>query len=269
MFVGGVSSTLTPLFINDNNMSTKIYNFGGKVYSSDQGWGQVNPNYNYWFDPDGIEINERSGCARLSITNNKNYEKQFGAGQLASIDKYTYGIFKWHYDLPIGRNLWPALWLTGANSWPPEIDVMEGWPSNKGIYKNRTNYRRLVLFNDIQPRLHCGTPETHKSWSNKVFGTEYTWRCHQNVNKTNNCRLEWYPDIIRVYYNGYKVFECTDKEILKHYHDQPMIVVMNNAVTSRFTEKDLSSIKRDFYIWDFDYIPYTDLKQRCYMPTDH
>ena len=33
--------------------------------------------------------------------------------------------------LPYGDNLWPAFWMWSWDSWPPEIDIFEGYTNNK------------------------------------------------------------------------------------------------------------------------------------------
>ena len=59
-------------------------------------------------------------------------------------------------------------------------------------------------------------------------------------------------------YNHYTVFETTDKKILKHFN-QPMKVVMNNAVTDKFNDDDYIKYKeqgRPFTITNFIYKEY-------------
>lgn len=226
--------------------------FRGKQYNTNQGWGEFHPDYNYWFDPDGIKVSQDGNTVTLFITNNEKYDKLYGAGQLASVDSYLYGVFEWEYTLPIGKNIWPALWLTGRDNWPPEIDVMEGWTSGHGMHKYRTDYRRNLVFNDIQPRLHFGTVDNHMSHAKKVLGMNYTWRCLQKPYNFNSCKLLWTPDVIRVWYDNKEVYTCKDKEILSFYNE-PMIVVMNNAVTGKFTSADLSTIKEPFTVYDFKF----------------
>lgn len=240
------------------------FKFKDRKYISHPEWGTVHPNHNYWFDPSCIDCS--SSRIILSVIDNSQvayhyaeggktnyYKKEFGAGRLQSKDSYLYGIFEWRYSLPIGRNLWPAIWLTGVNDWPPEIDVMEGWSSRKGHYKNKTDYSRFLhLFNDIQPRLHHRLNGVLSSTAKKLFNTNYTWRLYQKMNKTNTCKLIWTPDIIQVFYNNHLVFECKDPYLLSYYN-KPMWVVMNNAVTDDFTKEDLKTIKKHFIIYDFKY----------------
>lgn len=44
------------------------------------------------------------------------------------------GYFEINAQLPTGFGMWPAFWLTGTNSWPPEYDIMEA----QGAYPNIT-----------------------------------------------------------------------------------------------------------------------------------
>jgi hypothetical protein len=43
--------------------------------------------------------------------------------------------FSGHFLAPTARGTWPAFWLTGAKSWPPEIDLAE-WKGNGNISFN-------------------------------------------------------------------------------------------------------------------------------------
>lgn len=232
------------------------FKFQGRQYMSDQGWGEFHPDYNYWFNPECIDIEDNNLI--LAIDNTPKHGKAFGAGQAASKKYYLYGTFEWEYTLPIGRNIWPAIWLTGAKTWPPEIDVMEGWSSEKGIHKNKRDYRRFFFFNDIQPRLHFDLGNGHKSKAQQVLYMNYTFRKHQIINGKNTCKLDWTPDSIKIYYNNHLVFECKDKTLLEYYN-KPMIVVMNNAVTKDFTEKDYHDYNkngRPLIIHSFKYAAY-------------
>ena len=227
--------------------------FQGKEYNSNQGWGEFHPKYNYWYDPNCINIT-KSDIAVLDISDTKKHGKNFGAGQLASVDKYLYGTFEFTYLLPKGRHLWPALWLTGVNSWPPEIDIMEGWTSKGFIYSNRRDYRRLFS-NIIIPGIFYKPEEEILR-----IGIKSTCCSLQSTNNINTCKLEWYPDIIRVSYNNKEVFKIEDKEILQ-YFNKPMTVVINNAVLDEFTQKDYEDYKikgRPFTILDFTYTEYKD-----------
>lgn len=236
-------------------MST--FKFQNKYYNSDQGWGLFHPEYNYWYDPSCINIT-KSDVAILDISNNTFDVKKFGAGQMVSKRHYLYGKFEWEYILPKGKNLWPAIWLTAVGTWPPEIDVMEGWTSRGYFNKNRSDYRKFIGFNNIVPGLVYGTYPDTKGYSKASLGTKTTFSCLQPLNKVNKCTLEWYPHLIRMCYNGYMVSEITDENILKEFNI-PMMVIMNNAVTKDFKESDYDDYKkngRPFSIINFNYSNY-------------
>ena len=236
-------------------MST--FKFQGKYYTSDQGWGLFHPRYNYWYDSSCIKITN-SDVAILDVSDNKYSLKNFGAGQMVSKRHYLYGTFEWEYLLPKGRNLWPAIWLTAVESWPPEIDVMEGWTSRGYFIKNKPDYKRFIGFNNIVPGLVYGTIDDIKYYSKASLGTKTTFSCLQPIDKINKCKLEWTPNMIRISYNDYVVNEITDKEILKWFN-KPMFVIMNSAVTEQFNESDYIDYKkngRPFSILSFNHTPY-------------
>jgi beta-glucanase (GH16 family) len=50
---------------------------------------------------------------------------------------FEYGFVQFRVQVPYGKGLWPALWLSASNhKWPPEIDILEHWESqsNAGFY---------------------------------------------------------------------------------------------------------------------------------------
>lgn len=233
-----------------------IFNFQGRLYDSHPHWGKCHPKYNYWYDASCITIS--NNVAILDISENKYETKNYGAGQMISKKRYLYGTFEWEYLLPKGRNLWPAIWLTAVESWPPEIDVMEGWTSSGYFQKYRSDYRRFMGFNNIVPGLVYGTEENKKYYSKASLGTKSTFSCLQRLNKTNKCKLIWTPDVIKMYYNNHLVSKITDKEILKEFN-KPMRVIMNSAITEQFNESDYIDYKkngRPFSILSFKYEPY-------------
>lgn len=49
---------------------------------------------------------------------------------------------------PVDRGTWPAFWVTGADSWPPEIDIAE-WKGSGDISFNTFNTSSEVIALDI------------------------------------------------------------------------------------------------------------------------
>ena len=59
-------------------------------------------------------------------------------GVIRTKKSWKYGIFQITAKLPKGKHLWPAIWLAGYKSWPPEIDILEGYSRNNDNYKELT-----------------------------------------------------------------------------------------------------------------------------------
>ena len=98
--------------------------------------------------------------------------------------KQTYGRFEFRARFPVGKGLWPALWLLPADnaygSWAAsgEIDVME----NRGQRPN-------TVFGSI----HFGS-----RWPNNVFlSTKFTFPAGQSVADFHVYSIEWSPADIR------------------------------------------------------------------------
>jgi beta-glucanase (GH16 family) len=46
-------------------------------------------------------------------------------GLITVNDEFPYWIVSGDFKAPVAKGCWPAFWITGANSWPPEIDILE------------------------------------------------------------------------------------------------------------------------------------------------
>jgi beta-glucanase (GH16 family) len=81
---------------------------------------------------------------------------------VSNTTKFGYGYFEIEAKLPTGRNLWPAFWMWSFDSWPPEIDILEGYSSVK-----RPSYFKLYLdsllgFWNVQTNYHYETKDGNK-----------------------------------------------------------------------------------------------------------
>ncbi|OKL55436.1 hypothetical protein UA08_09302 [Talaromyces atroroseus] len=56
--------------------------------------------------------------------------------------------FSADFIAPVAKGTWPAFWLTGANSWPPEVDIAE-WKGNGMINFNTFNTSSAVQVTQI------------------------------------------------------------------------------------------------------------------------
>lgn len=152
-----------------------------------------------------------------------------GIGLITSKLDWQYGWFEAWIQLPEGSNYWPSFWLTGKNSWPPEIDILEAF-SNLG--PRYDDYWSLKIFGKkpnkkLQPNLHWGvvsdgTKECYGSYNVPV--AECSRRFVQYV-------CHWERDFIRIYYDSILAFETTDKDILKWFNraEDSMYIVLGHG----------------------------------------
>lgn len=127
-------------------------------------------------------------------------------GILDSKKSYRYGIFKIDFMFPKGKQLWPSFWMTGAESWPPEIDIFEGY-TREGT---------------IEPNVHYGDcGENHK-----FTGATRVHMCHKH-DRWHEAVCWWEKDFIKIYYDGRLVYKVTDKDVLKWFDNKTLNIILN------------------------------------------
>ncbi len=241
----------------------------GYEWMNGQPWGEAHPDKTQlWYadETEAIKImcNDNIGIL-LDINNNPRYfpdidqTKPFGCGCISTVETFLYGHFHFEYILPIGIHLWPAIWLSGADDWPPEIDIVEGWSGNGYFIKNQPNYKKFIGFNYIHPGVYYGK-DSEGNVLGKGFGSlgtkNTTYQCYQKLNhKLNTCDLYWYPDHVKAYYNNHLVMDITEKEILDGLNGR-MYICMDSWIWNNFSQKDFENYKTKgspFVITDFKY----------------
>lgn len=141
---------------------------------------------------------------------------------------WQYGWFEGWIKLPKGPDYWPAFWLSGLNHWPPEIDIFEAYTHSGENYDRIGKNGKKKPFRQIQPNLHYGVEgtDTYDNYHGyDVPVADANERLVQYV-------CHWERDFIKMYYDGIKVFECTNPEILKWFNgstDQ-MHIILNHGM---------------------------------------
>ena len=206
-------------------------------YTFNPDWGLYDKNNTkQWFDKNSVSVTKWG--LELDV-NERLFKYDFnsyittGIGMVVSKEHYSYGLFEWNVLLPVGMQLWPAVWLSSADSWPPEIDVLEAYSDNKGLYKNKLN-----------SNVYIGQTPNHSSIGAMSHGILI------DTEKSINLKLDWQADYIKIYYNNFLVRKITDKSVLRWFEGKKMKVIMNNAVR----EENVSEYSRSpFIIQDFTY----------------
>ncbi len=176
----------------------------------------------------------------------------WAVGYLVSNEAIKYGYLKVDFEFPLGKQVWPAIWLSDCETWPPEIDIMEAWSDQYQwcIFKPKTPekvYRYTPFSNRIFPSVHLGTkPSEHwfKSFQ-RMGGSPKKW---MKVGERNTCELIWTPDRVVVLYNGHKAMDVKDKKIMKYYNDSKgMFIHIDNYVSNDFTMDDFNLLSEPGY----------------------
>lgn len=149
-----------------------------------------------------------------------------GVGYVSTKRTWKYGWFESWIQIPEGQHYWPAFWTSGAETWPPEIDIFEAYSH---ITKKYGGNKITKLPNrNVRPNLHYGfiedgTKDQYGSYNNqiaKVTERFVQYACH------------WERDFIKIYYDGSPVLICTDKKILDWFNrsDAAQFVILNHGL---------------------------------------
>ena len=228
----------------------------GYEWLKEERWGQIHPEKPYmWYDPTCVLQTNKNGKLFLFT---KNHENQFGditspigVGLVSCIERFSYGTFSLEAQLPVGPNLWPAFWMYAWEEWPPEIDVFEAYSYGNGSYINRNMDLLLGKWWRIKTNIHLG-----KVPNNYNAGAE-NGRISLLKDPTKNYieyRVDWFPDVIRIWYDN-KVVRCiTDPSILSQFKNKTMNVVINNGIQASYNPtKEYNSV---LSVKNFQYTPY-------------
>lgn len=94
--------------------------------------------------------------------------------QITFTDALPYWEIRGDFQVPIVRGSWPAFWLTGANSWPPESDIMEFKGDNRNWQNTATgpDWQNVTWQNKLTPVTNAGNWHNYKLRVKKVSSTD-------------------------------------------------------------------------------------------------
>lgn len=169
-------------------------------------------------------------------------------GMVSSKQSWQYGWFEAWIKLPEGSPYWPAFWLSGLSSWPPEIDVLEAYSHNGSKYESKSWFGFKRPNRKIQPNLHYGNTEdgTKKDYKPvDVPVANSTKRYVQYV-------CHWEQDFIKIYYDGILILEIRNPKVLEWYNrstDQ-QYVIFNHGLHehSKINPIESSMLVRSFKV---------------------
>lgn len=258
----GIEPKKNRLKISDEYDIEKTYSFNTQkdintFWNIGEGYGPLQAgNMNNYFQVPGMCDNNNTICiSNKSLVLYTNYEPKefykqdipewrtgfedypekwtipFKSGKIVSKDTFYQGILQIEAKLPNVKYMWPAIWLTGSKTWPPEIDIAEAYNDGKIQYASSNN---IIL----KPNIHYLDKNGKHKATNPL---QYYVKNPDEQFITYS--LWWEDEFIRIYYDGNLAYELTDKEILKQFN-QPMHLILNNAVEwgTKPTVKDIEEL---------------------------
>lgn len=221
-------------------------NWKGREWFNGQSWGVVNPNdlTNYC---DISQVKVQNGDLHLAneykpkFFPDINATADFAIGLLTCRDSFFYGDYHFEAKLPDGANDWPAIWLWGKKSWPPEVDILEGYSNKKGSY-----FRWGWPLWASETNFHYRENDIVKSTGAAKINT-----CFKNPKKFINYEMEWRHDYIKIYADD-RCVRTLEGELMKHFRE-PMRLILNNSVRAVKNPTDKCNA---FVVREFDYIPF-------------
>lgn len=222
-------------------------NWSGYEWMTHERWGWVHKDKPYcWYDPSAVNINLNGELSLDTHYNPRTFEglnirPKIGVGLVSCTEKFGPGSFEIEAKLPHGKNLWPAFWMWSWDSWPPEIDVFEGY-SHKSPNYMRWNWNKPWAPWHIDTNVHYKNDMDE----NEMAGPRSHYMGFKDPTANFiKYRLDWTPYHLKFFYNERLVRTIDDPMIMNRVNSTKMNVVINNHVTK---ELPYSMIPRSSFI---------------------
>jgi len=232
---------------------SKIIEWSGYKWLTQERWGQVHKDKPYcWYDPSAVEITLKNYLNLKTQYNPKEFKElgirpKVGVGLVSCATEFGPGIFEIKAKLPYGKNLWPAFWMWSWDSWPPEIDIFEGYSHKKPNY-HRFNWNKPWACRHIDTNVHYSEEGKNKMWGPKSHFMGFK----DPTKHFLKYKLNWSLDSLKFYYNDRLVRVVSDPVVMKQVNNTKMNVVINNHVTQDmpYSEIPLSNFTIKYFKYE-------------------
>ena len=207
-------------FWNDEFDTIDTTKWTFEIGTGASGWGN-----NEWQYYTGRSENAYVQDGILHIRANKeDYEgAKYTSARMITKGKFsfTYGTVEARIALPVGKGIWPAFWMLGANidavSWPAcgEIDIIEAVNSENIVYG--TNHWQ-----------YNGNHADYGTNTRDYYGTSK----ELDITQFHNYKMVWNEKLIAMYVDDFKYHEIAiedAKDGLEAFH-KPQFFILNVAV---------------------------------------
>ena len=191
------------------NLSKWEYDIGNGVW----GWGNDEQEY-YRKNKENIDIENNQLHIKAKVESYGNKEYTSGKRTTKHIFQFTYGYVEAKIKLPIGKGIWPAFWMLGANiddiNWPDcgEIDILEAINVEKKIYHT----------------LHWRNGDTNEQ-GDKGDNKEV-----ENIDEFHIYGLKWTEEEISMYIDNIESFKISLSDTKTEAFNKPFYLLLNLAV---------------------------------------
>lgn len=215
-----------------------IFNWQGYEWLTQERWGQHHiERPAVWYDSSAVVIAENDYMSlkcrpnsKIFINDGVEISVPVGIGLVSCTTPFGYGKFEICAKLPNGPYVWPAFWMWSFDSWPPEIDVFEGYTNKRKSYFNWNWQSFLGRFWAVNSNVHLGLAP-----KNYMLGGKSHWLGWKKPSsKFNKYGCIWTDKEITILFNDKVVRKITDKKTLDQFKDKKMNVIINNSVQENY-----------------------------------
>ena len=232
-----------------------VIEWSGYKWLTQERWGRVHKDKSYcWYDPSAVEITLKNHLNLKTQYNPKEFSElgirsKIGVGLVSCATEFGPGTFEIEAKLPYGKYLWPAFWMWSWDSWPPEIDIFEGY-SHKNPNYFRLNWNKPWCFWHVDTNVHYSDYQVGKS---KMVGPKSHYMGFKDPTRHFiKYKLEWTEESLKFYYDNRLVLEITDIAVMNQINNTKMNVVINNHVTQDlpYSEIPLSNFTIKYFKYE-------------------
>jgi hypothetical protein len=153
-------------------------------------------------------------------SNNNIITFPFQSAKILYPEPFHFGYFEIVCKIPRTHSAWPAFWLSGEKSWPPEIDIFEFWTTDKPD----TQVISLHHGNDSKRQDSTVLSKQRHTVNYKLTGKSF------NLDEFTKFACHWQPDKIDFYTNDILIYRYQPSSYIMQFFNQPMYLIANNMV---------------------------------------
>jgi beta-glucanase (GH16 family) len=216
-------TTLNQLVLQDEfdqpgPIDANLWNFNTGTGSG--GWGNNELQY-YTNRPQNVVA--ENGILKITAIKESFMGSEYTSGRILTKGKFEqkYGRYEARIKLPLGKGLWPAFWMLGANSdtviWPQcgEIDIMEYLGNN--------------------PTTIFGTVHGPGNFGAGAISKTYQLKNDRFDNDFHIFGIEWGENYVNYYVDDVLYNQITPKDLKGEWvFNQPFYIILNMAVGGNF-----------------------------------